>query len=133
VEPSSSPSLVHIPITNNIIIEMGTPPNTNWILKTVICYVIRGHRDRQPGVRALVYILKACRVLANVTEQTFSLAVITGRVPRRGRGWEDEWMQIFHTRYNYSVNPVRHYPSSPQYARPDRSTSIYTIKLIIRK
>lgn len=38
------------------------------------------------GWRFLVYILKAFRVLVNVTEQTISLAVITGHVPRRSGG-----------------------------------------------
>jgi hypothetical protein len=38
------------------------------------------------GWRFLVYILKAFRVLVNVTEQTVSLGVITGHVSRRGRG-----------------------------------------------
>jgi hypothetical protein len=33
-----------------------------------------------------IYILKASRVLGNVTEPTISLVVITGRVPRRRLG-----------------------------------------------
>jgi len=78
------------------------------------------------GWRFLVYILKAFRVLVNVTEQTFSLAVITGHVPRRRGKWG---LQIFHTRYNYSASPVRSsLPVTtplPQYTRPGPSTSIY--------
>jgi len=115
-----------VTISSNIIKKMGKHPNTNWILKTKICSVMRGHKScRGGGWRFLVYILKAFRVLVNVTEQTISVAVITGHVPRRsGVGG----LQIFHTRYNYSASPVRSSPVTtplPQYTHAGPSTSIY--------
>lgn len=77
-------------------------------------YVIRGHiSGREWGI--LVYILKAYRVLRNVTEQTFSLVVITVHASRA---------QIFHIRYNYSASLPISTPL-PQYTRPEPSTSIY--------
>jgi hypothetical protein len=95
IESSSTPFPCLYPASDNIIIKLGKHTNTNWILKTEI--YIRGHKVSPTGrnfgmcvykhthiyIYIYIYILKASRILGNITERTFSLVITGRRVPRK--------------------------------------------------
>lgn len=41
---NNSLTTADVTVSSNIIIQMGKHPDTNWILKTKICYILRGHK-----------------------------------------------------------------------------------------
>lgn len=104
--------------------KMGKHPNTNWILKTKICYVMRGHKGCRRVEGFSIYFEGIQGFGKCNRTDIFTRCHYWACTEKKG----ERGLQIFHTRYNYSASPVRSSPVTtplPQYTRPCPSTSIY--------